>query len=31
MGAPFSEGMLLDIGEAFQRATSHHAEHATVA
>jgi aspartyl-tRNA(Asn)/glutamyl-tRNA(Gln) amidotransferase subunit A len=31
MGAPFSEGTLLAIGEAFQDVTSHHVEHATVA
>jgi aspartyl-tRNA(Asn)/glutamyl-tRNA(Gln) amidotransferase subunit A len=31
MGPPFSEAMLLDIGDAFQRATSFHKEHATVA
>ena len=30
MGAPFSEPTLLAIGEAFQKATAHHQEHAPV-
>ena len=31
MGPPFSEATLLEVGEAFQTATKHHLEHATVA
>jgi aspartyl-tRNA(Asn)/glutamyl-tRNA(Gln) amidotransferase subunit A len=31
MGPPFSEATLLELGEAFQRATHHHEEHAPVA
>jgi aspartyl-tRNA(Asn)/glutamyl-tRNA(Gln) amidotransferase subunit A len=30
MGAPFSEALLLDLGEAYQRATKHHLEHPAV-
>jgi len=31
MGPPFSEATLLDLGETFQRYTTHHTEHAVVA
>ncbi len=31
VGAPFSEALLLDVGDAFQRATAHHREHPALA
>jgi Asp-tRNA(Asn)/Glu-tRNA(Gln) amidotransferase A subunit family amidase len=31
MGAPFEEGLLLDLGEAYQSATRHHLAHPPVA
>jgi Asp-tRNA(Asn)/Glu-tRNA(Gln) amidotransferase A subunit family amidase len=31
LGAPFSESLLLDLGDAYQQVTKHHQEHATVA